>query len=262
MRTVNLSKKLPIRKVLYTFILASLVACSDKAQIRNSNNSVIVETAGLGIKSAKLLPWTVGPKAKQKITMGLKVTLDLPELSKSNREYLLKSKRVDSLLVKIKRMYKGHLIPIGAIIVPLSKYEDEVYFTIVYYAASLRPMFTDYICVPYNLSYLAKDVKVIDRKTGDTKMTIDTAYEEIYKDETVPFTFNNQSFIAGKNLVGEYHFQLAFYNSLEKTIKSSFYSYTQYASVDDEEKVDIVGCNHHSGDGIIRNAGKKYKWKK
>jgi len=216
----------------------------------------------LSINYAKLLPWTVGPKARQKVTMGFKVSLELPELSKKDKRELQLKRKVDSLLVEIKRRYKGHMLPIGAITVPIEKYKDEVYFTILYFAASIRPMFTDYICVPYNLSYLAKSIKIKGRTLDNQEIFISTSYEKKYLNETMPFTYNNQSFISGKNLAGDYYFRFAFFDSINKELKSAFYDFPNYVSVDDETKVDIIGCSMNTGDGIIRNAGKKYKWKR
>lgn len=73
-------------------------------------------------------------------------------------------RKVDSMLVEILRKYQGHLLPVGAMTIPFGVNRktklDEVYFNIVYYAASVRPEFTDYICVPYNLAYITEETGI------------------------------------------------------------------------------------------------------
>ncbi len=253
-------KSLPLLITL-SFLLFGCLSTSKLTKVSTGHN---LNANSAEVEDVDIVDWTVGKKAF-KISRGFKVGLSIPIISSKDIKRLEKDYQIDSGLIQIRREIRGTVIPVGSMIIPLNYLKKgkakELYFNVVYYSASIRPKFTQYECVPFNMSYRINDINIRKNPTRKENMRI-SAYEyKSYKDVILPFMFQNQTFTAGKYLKGEYTFRFAFYNKSESRLRSSFYEYPQKITVDAEEKVTVPGCEMYQGDGKLKKTG-PFKWKR
>lgn len=243
-----------------------IYSCSEYSKVTPINGGYEVTPGSLKILNVKSKPWKVGKKGKFVISKGAEIQIEIPKIKKNHIDEMKKSNNIDSAIIEISRKYQGHLIPIGAMKIPINILSkrglDSLSFDILYHSASVRPSFTLYSCVPYNESYILKDLEIKNYKTLNDSLTVMSLYNKNYKNIILPFQVQNQTFTSGKNLLGEFRLKFAFYNSLEQQLRSSFYEYQEIVIIKEEEKVTIPGCETYNGDGKQRNEGKKFKWKR
>jgi hypothetical protein len=252
-----------IQLSLMTLLICS---CSEYSKVKPINGGFEITPGSLKVLKAKSKPWEVGKKGKFVISRGVEIQIEVPKIKKKFIDEMIKTNNIDSAIIEIGRKYQGYLIPIGAMKIPLNilskRNLDSLSFDILYHSASVRPSFTLYTCVPYNESYILKDLDIKNYKTLNDSLTVLSLYNKNYKNIILPFQVQNQTFTSGKNLKGEFMFKFAFYNSLEHQTRSSFYEYQEIVIIKEEEKVTIPGCETYNGDGKQRNEGKKFKWKR
>tara|TARA_R110002072_G_scaffold1989_5_gene16659 strand:+ start:119375 stop:120118 length:744 start_codon:yes stop_codon:yes gene_type:complete len=238
-------------------------SCQKTHEVIRYDRKAKLKPQQLEVNKVSPVPWNMGKDGKFEITKGFQVKLEIPKISKADIEYLISEFKIDSYLLSIKRVVQGVKVPIGSMTIPftsMAKLKD-IYFYIFHYAAAIRKSHTDYICPPYNLSFKSKSFEIKEMKSLKKELDVSTLYEKKASGDILPFKFNNQIFVAGKRVSGDYHFELNFFNSMQRQIKSSTFEYDQIVRVSNESKVSIPGCETYRGDGLLRHEGKKFKWK-
>ncbi|MDC1174729.1 hypothetical protein OAT67_05020 [Bacteriovoracaceae bacterium] len=251
-------------RAILIFLLLTSQSCQKKHEVIRYDRKAKLKPQQLEVSKVTPVSWNMGKDGKFEITKGFQVKLEVPKISKTDTEYLMSQFKIDSYLLSIKRVVQGTKIPIGSMTIPFTSMArlKDIYFYIFHYAAAIRKSHTEYICPPYNLSFKSKSFKIKKVKNLKNELDVSSLYEKKANGEILPFKFNNQIFVAGKRVSGDYYFELNFFNSMQRQLKSSTFEYDQIVRVSSESKVSIPGCETYKGDGLLRHEGKEFKWKR
>lgn len=252
-------------KISFLLIFFSLSSCVNMSVLTEKRSGFSLEVNNAEITEVVPSEWPVGPKGKQRVHRGVRVKISVPQLSKSDARTLIRKRGVDSFLIKVMREVKGTKISIGHIKVPINQKgtgTKEVLFFVDYYAAGIRSSYTRYVCPPYNHDYKVFGLKIKNHSSKIKNIGISAQYEKSVRDaRNIDYQYSGQHFIAGRNVLGRYFLKIALYDSGEKTLKSEYFPYNQYFSVDGHERHSIKGCPSSTGDGILQGK-KNFKFKR
>lgn len=254
-----------MKTIILILLLFSFGSCTKYSQVEVSKTgSFKVIPDGVRVVKLRDRPWHVGKKGKQLLSFGLTVKLTIPKIKASILKEILKNADVDSAILEIRRVYQGKTIPIGAMLVPAEyltgQKAKEIYFDLIYHAASIRPSHTKFECVPFDRNYKLGDFSIERNSTLNKTFTVSSAYNHSYRNVVLPFQYQNQTFTSGLNLQGEFLFRFALYNQGQKELRSSFYDYQQKVVVGAEEKLKVKGCFGTSGEGKLRDTNSQFNW--
>jgi hypothetical protein len=252
-----------MKKLILLSAIFFVSSCVSYVKVSETESSITIKDLQLDIGNVKELEWKVGRNQDQIISRGVNVELDLPKFSDEQIENISSKYKVDHLMIQVKRRYRGVIIPVGTVIMPFSegkRIPKKAFIDLLYYSAIYRPSYIQYKCVPFNLSYKLDKFKVRERGTYTKDITVSSAYDKKLRDKAVVYTFQAPSLTSGRDLVGEYFFSMAFYDSKENIIKSSVYEYLSTLQVISEHKEDVRGCTGYRGEGEILNKGEKIKF--
>lgn len=240
-----------IKNLLFFLLLLTLISCKEEKSpwsIRAGNLSVTPK--GAKVSKASVVGWKVGKPRVSEVSRGLLVKFRLPQFEE---DFLrnLKTKGADSLVLRVRKQGTSSNQILGYLFVPLFKkvraHKDpspsspkEVFFNIYYAAASMgRKLFAD-PCPILDHNKVIGSFEVQRNYSSDTEMLIlqqGILNAEVQRSSLTPFIFNS-----GNELVAEYFFSFAFYNSNSKLLYSDFRETGQKVVVLREETKSVTGC--------------------
>jgi len=207
-----------------------------------------------GIDDYRVENWKVGKYLKDTVSKGVVVTLKLPILRKEDLQELVSDHGVDSWLIKIRRKNTYRNEVLGSVYIPLTTPDRKrassgqirlASFHIYYHAAAASTRFENLNCPAFNHTKSIKDIKTQENTAVSfTKLSLTASEEEILNSKVEAFSYGNIIFSGGMSLLGDYQFEIAFYNHFNKTKKSNFLAYSDSLNVLSESESNIPGCEN------------------
>jgi hypothetical protein len=230
-----------------------LASCTKYSEYRKkSSGQVFVTPYNFQIESVRVHDWKVGKYLKQKVSKGVNIQFRLPVLSKSDLMDLVTTKKVNSWLVKVMRRGRGRSETIGWMYIPLSSSGEKnlrvnpikmASFNVYYAAAAISNRFLKYNCPALDHRKEISIHKIVDSRSNSSKVIVVSMAEEHKVNARVEqFSYGGYVINGGMKLSGEYHLEIAFYNSIKKRVKSNFIHYDQYVDIVTEKDVHVKGC--------------------
>jgi len=234
----------------FFLILLLAVSCTKYAPVIKDQIGVRIENIELNIKELQDITWKVGKFREYKVSQGLFVVIEVPNLSEEDLDYLSKQKNVDAWIVRVIVQRGSEAQDLGSLYAPFRSAKfagdassrgspTQVALKIHYAASFASERFRKFTCPAFG------HTKRLDKfqLTGDQKPITVTFDQQIpYEEKSQKVELNPSGFNAGHSLVGNYFFEIAPYNQKDKIILSSFRRLPVYVEVLSEETQDLPSC--------------------
>lgn len=240
------------------FVFGLLISCDKPSEvIFGKQGNITIRPQGASIKEAVPAVWNVGPAFRQFVHKGVRVTLDFPLLREDQLMAIAKQNSANSFLIRVRRSnYIGQQI-LGFFDVPFrtrtAQNIDSIHelrfttFAIYYADAALSLRFERMQCPALGTQKIVSLLEIGGAGSNNSSsIIIDPMEEEIIHDRVQEFNFYTTVINGGKELIGNYHFEFAFYDNLKKKRLSSYYQFPGELKIIAEQDKVIKGCNNFS----------------
>jgi hypothetical protein len=245
------------RIVLFLFIVL-ISSCSKEYSefILRYNKSVYIIPKDTYVNSVEAITWKVGPAFKQRVSKGIRVKVQFPQLEKDHLKHLNREKKINAWLVRVhKSTLRGTKI-IGYLYFPLvtpgSRAGDSVrtrqqefgIFNIYYAAASLSSRFENFYCPAFKHQKVIGSAGLNKRKYSLRKLIVSSSENERVVGRVEKFGYVPSSLNGGMEMKGVYNLDIAFYNSNSNMKKSNYVPLREEIQVAGEYENYITGCTN------------------
>jgi hypothetical protein len=243
---------------LFCFAFAILLSCSREVEIKKDNSGrYLINSQDLEVKMAKPLAWANGRAKAFDISSGFQVVLAIPEIGEKNILQIAEEKKVDSWVIQISRLASGTKEVLGAFSVPLfnqktsfksagkagSRLVLEINYTASYMTSNAGPDDCPMLGHNKKIDSLEIETQAQNNSTFSVASFDPQKYNGIIEPEKMSANRLNGS----KTLLGDYIFEIAFFQSSTKIVVSNFLTYPQKVSVKGEKSYMLKDCKTGSG---------------
>ncbi len=245
-----------MKSSLCIFLFSVLLGgCQDYSQVIKGERNMTIIPNRVSISSAEIADWRVGPLRRQEVSKGIKIKLDFPQLETEHLQDLVNTIKIDSWIIRVKRKTLVTSETLDSFYVPLivpgrgkSKFrikQVQAGFVNIYYsAAAISTRFEKFQCPAFDHSKEVTDFEVIDTVSREKAIRASRTNASQVSGKLEAYSYRPFPINAGKNLTGEYHFEIALYNAKEKLRKSNWFELHEAIKVSKEKHVDIKGCKN------------------
>lgn len=237
-----------MKALLLTLIL--LYSCKQSATLSKGSVGLQISPVSMEISHLNEIKWLVGPKKEEKISQSFNFVVDMPKISEDDLEYMIKEKGIDSWILRMIVSRQSQTQDLGSLYTmfkPTRMARDNessgaptsVSIKVFYAAAYASEKFRLFKCPAFSHNKRISSME-IRGENDEFSLSIDqkTSYgEKSHQVELTPTSFN-----AGNSLIGEYFLEIAPYNSLTRTVHSTFKRIPMSIIVNQEENVAVPGC--------------------
>lgn len=232
---------------ILTFLL--FFSCTKYASLTRDAMGTHIQDAHMDLSHLSDVEWAVGKNKEHKITQSFTFIMNLPRLKSDDLDYLTSQKGIDAWIIRVIQIKGSEKQDLGSFYTlfkprKLSRGISSGAATSasvkIYYAASYASeRFRSFRCPAFSHN---KKIQQMDIYGEDTplNLNVDVAYAYPEKSQLIELT--PSSFNGGNSLQGEYHLEIAPYNSNTKMIHSSFKRLPRHIIVNSEESVNIPSC--------------------
>lgn len=235
--------------IFLTFSLLVFLGCEPKSSMISQKGREEVDPAPMKISKVNTLDWRVGPEHKQKISRGISVLVDLPQLEADDLKKLIADRRVDAWLVQLHRRGTTGMEVLARTAVPLTGYKSQmkaISFPIQYAASALSMRRAEMRCPSFDHRYVIGDIKVEESAgQGLSKLIVGPSQNEPQRGKFNLFQVRPESINGGHRLQGDYRVEIALFNREKKRMRSNFVTYPELVKVRSEKKITIEGCDSY-----------------
>lgn len=207
----------------------------------------------VSISSAEVSDWRVGPLRRQKVSKGIKIKLDFPQLEKEHLQDLVNTIEIDSWIIRVKRKTLVTSETLDTFYVPLIvpgrgkttfriKQVQAGFFNIYYSAAAISSRFEKFQCPAFDHSKEVTDFEIINVVGREKAIRASRTNASLTTGKLEPYSYRPFPINGGKDLIGEYHFEIALFNAKDKLRKSNWFELHEALKISKESSVDIKGC--------------------
>ena len=230
-----------------------LFGCQDVSEYKRLEHRVTIIPSNMSIDKAEEAVWRVGPLRRQRVSKGVRIKLNLPQLEKNDLKDLVSSLGIDSWLIRAKRRTLITNETLDYFYVPLivpgtGKSDFRIkqiaagFINLYYSAAALSTRFEKFPCPAFNHSKQITEFSVEDFPSSDRSIQGNRLNPSLFSGKLTPYTYNPFPINAGKEMNGEYYFEIALFSAKDKFRKSSWFTLSQSVKVTKEKNVKITGC--------------------
>jgi hypothetical protein len=234
-------------KALFLSLLLS-TSCTKYASFEKNAVGISLEPVSMEISHLNEIEWKVGPK-KDELTQSITFIVDLPKLKADDLHFLSDQKGIDSWLIRIisrqsskdqdigsmyvlfKPSYAGRGASIGS--------TSSVTMRLMYAAAFMSERFRQFKCPAFAHNKKVSSMKI---SGSNDDFSIQLTGGMNYNDKAQMVGLRPTDFNVGHSLVGDYHIEIAAYDSKKKMILSNFKRLPMSVSVQSEEILSVEGC--------------------
>ncbi len=242
---------------------------------RNEYGNYFFKSDKIHIRDVGLIPWRVGITSKQIITMGILFTLDFPRLKNKDIFALHEKSNANSWLVRVRRtsalgsrilghFYSPFLLPgIPGVEKLRAKPIKSMTLQVFYNAATLPDELVNSPCPPMDHRKVVDEVILDPKSDAQPSMTI-TPDSTFTLDEDLPeYTYRTPTMNGGSDLVGVYHFEIAFFDSKTKKVIGDWVEYPETFTVVKESEIMLDECLNYTPPkfGPDYHDFRRFKWK-
>ncbi|MBK22419.1 MAG: hypothetical protein CME70_00315 [Halobacteriovorax sp.] len=244
-----------MKKILF-ILLFTVSSCKEYAQYQRKDYKVTIVPTQAGISSVDVAKWKVGPLRRQEVSKGVRVKVNFPLLEKEQLKDLVNSMEIDSWLIRIKRRTLITNEVLDSFYVPLIlpgrgktdlriKQIPAGFVNLYYSAAAVSTRFEKFNCPAFDHRRIVEEfeIKKVESRTKSIRGNRRTP--SYYNRKLTPYTYSPFPVNGGKELNGEYHFEIALFNSKEKTKKSNWFAIGEAVKITKESTLpSIKGCKN------------------
>lgn len=237
----------------YLLILFVLVGCNNVSEYKRTGTRVMIVPANSGIGLAEVSDWKVGPRRKQRVSKGIRVKVNLPQLDKSDMKDMADTLDVDSWLIRVRRrtlvtnntleyIYVPFLVPGRGRSNLRIKQVAAAFINIYYSAAAISARFETFQCPAFDHRTEIVDHEIVQLHGTGKIIKGNKKHTRSLNQKLSPYAYKPLPVNAGKEMNGEYRFEIALFNIKNKEIKSDWFDIGQSVKVTKERVVKLTGC--------------------
>jgi hypothetical protein len=235
--------------MIFLCSLIIITSCSKKARVITEGVGSYLTSLDWQLDSVSEVKTKAGRSLTANITKNLTIGLKLPQFESDSEIYLYDNYGIDSWLIRVyQKNTLASQIELSTIYVPFrsrvkgrdtSLATKAVSFALTYAAYAISERFRRFSCPAFG-----HDKTLSDWSIDEEKQPLEIAVKSISpyngplkKSELVPLALN-----AGHSLVGEFWFEVALLNSVNKNLYSQFYRLPITIKVLREKSESLTGC--------------------
>ena len=244
-------------KIFITIGLLLLLAssCQDFSKFIKGERNITIIPNRVSISSSEVADWRIGPLRRQEVSKVLRIKLDFHQFETDHLQDLVKTIEIDSWIIRVKRKTLITSETLDTFYVPLLvpgrgksdfriKQVQAGFLNLFYSAAAISTRFEKFQCPAFDHDKIITDFEVInvigrEKAIRASKVNANLMTGKLERYSYRPFPIN-----AGKSMIGEYHFEIALYNTVEKLRKSNWFELHEAIKVSGEKAVAIKGCEN------------------
>lgn len=239
-------------KAFLFLIIALLYSCRQSVEVKDGPGGIQINNIDVNLSHLNEVEWHVGvPRRTKTVTQSFTFLIDLPKISESDMDLIMKHRKTDSWILRLIFEQGGKVQDLGSMYTPFknahtasrgqisstspSSASMKVYYAAAYASERFRAM----SCPPFGHNRRIKKMSIMGEETPiQLELNNSSPYSEKSQlNDLAPSSFN-----AGLNLVGNYYVEIAAYNSQDKMINSHFVRIPEHIEVKSEEQLHIHGC--------------------
>ncbi len=209
------------------------------------------------VTGVKVIPWKVGKFRKQEVSRGFRLSFELPVLAEDAWLKLYRETAANGLLIKLRRKSSVRNETLGyfsmEMISPkpgsknLYRYNQSNKASVgIYYAASSVSTRLDQLpCPAFNHRYLIDDAYIETNRLGERFWATSPSDRQSISAKVERISYSPVNVNGGMSLAGNYHIDIALYDTLGKQRLSSYIELSDYGAIKKEETVVIKGCENY-----------------
>lgn len=235
-------------------MLLFFVGCQEVSQYKRVDTKVTIAPHKTSIKADEA-KWRVGPLRKQRVSKGIRVKLSFPQLDKKDLKDLISHLGIDSWIVRVKRrtmitnqtldyFYIPFLVPGRGTSDLRIKQIPAGFLNIYYSAAAISSRFEKFQCPAFDHRKEITGYEVISVNGQDKVIKGSTRNSISFNRKLEPYDYTPFSVNAGKEMNGEYRFEIALFDLKNKLRKSNWFLLPEAVKVTKEKLVALKGCKN------------------
>ncbi len=237
-----------MKALLLTLLL--FYSCKQSATLTKGSVGLQISPVTMGISHLNEIVWNIGPKKEAQISQSFNFIVDMPKIDQDDLEYMIKERGVDSWIVRMIVLRNSQTQDLGSLYTMFkprriargnesSGAPTSVSIKVFYAAAYASERFRSLSCPTFGHN---KRISSMEIKGSDDEFSLSVDQKNPYGEKSHQVELTPTSFNGGNSLVGEYFLEIAPYNSLTRTIYSTFKRIPMSIIVNQEENVSVPGC--------------------
>jgi hypothetical protein len=226
-------------------ILFFLISCNKVHEVHKKNGVHFLKDTYTEVKDLKNIEWDIGRKREVTISKGLRFSSTIPSVSEDSKELLMKKFGIDSWLIKISRIRRGHASSLGHFYIRLenmTRTTKDFTVNLYYHAASVSKKFRLFHCPAFNHRFELNDFSLDSRAKSQKKdLFIRPVKRLAAKANRLRFAPIVVS--AGRSLIGKYVVDFALYNSKTKRVYTNWLHGDGLINITQEIARSVASCN-------------------
>jgi hypothetical protein len=227
-----------------------LASCAKEAKISTDSFGLRVSDVHMDITQLNEIDWWIGAKRKEdKVTQSISFSIDMPLLPQKELDRLSNERQVDSWLVRVIQVKGSSGQDLGSFMTPF-KYQKrsrssnsgpnssaavKIYYAAAYASERLR----SFKCPAFSHD---KRIGSMAVKGKDASFEIAFGQSFPYQEKVQLVQMTPSSFNGGHTLTGQFHFEIAPYDSIGKRLMGTFKRIPRFVEVENEKFVNVPSC--------------------
>lgn len=229
-----------------TFIL--IYSCKPTANLSTEGANYELHPVQMEVHHLNEIEWKVGKNKEAEVSQSFTFVTELPKVKKEDLDLLIETKGIDSWILRLIVNRNSGSQDLGSLYVPfrprhrsrsIQNSISSVTMKVSYAAAYASQRFRSFHCPAFDHS---KKISSMDIEGKNDEFSLNVTTISPYGERSQLVELTPSAFNGGNSLQGNYFVEIAFYNSKDKTIHSSFKRIPMYISVKSEENVSMKSC--------------------
>lgn len=237
-------------QLLILCVLLGFSGCFDRPEIIETEHGIEMKNLSFEINEIREVPWKVGNGFIKKVSKGLTLTIQLPELPQDKLEEIHQKLGVDSWVVRVVMIRNSNRQEIGSAYAPFKRQSSSnrvtrtsqvrsISFSISYAASAISERFRSFICPAFSHNRRIDNKEI---KGSNELKSLVVQSGDLFNDKPVLVELTPSVINAGHQLVGDYYFDVGLYRSKDRRLFSRLIPLSQYVSIMSEELVNLSEC--------------------
>lgn len=237
-----------MKALFFTLIL--LASCTRHAELSKDSFGIRISGITMDISQLDEITWWIGAKKKEtEVTQSITLLLDMPKVKEDDLNHLIKEREVDSWLVRVIQVKGSKSQDLGSLITPFFPRSHgrathrstaglaaiKIYYAAAYASERLR----NFKCPAFAHD---KRIAAMSVEGDNSNFDIVVGTFKSYMEKAQEVQLTPSSFNGGNSLQGEFHFEIAPYNSKKQGLMGDFKRIPRYVEIKTEESVDVKSC--------------------
>lgn len=236
-----------MKALFFTLIL--FASCTQQAELSKDSFGIRISGVKMDISQLDEISWWIGAKKKEvEVTQSITFLLDMPKVKEDDLNHLLKGREIDSWLVRVIQIKGSKSQDLGSLLTPFFPRHHgrahrstaglaaiKIYYAAAYASERLR----NFKCPAF-----AHDKRItgmsVEGDNRDFEINVGTFKSYMEKSQEVQLT--PSSFNGGNSLQGEFHFEIAPYNSKKHGLMGDFKRIPRFVKIKTEQSIDVKSC--------------------